>query len=204
MRQAALPFCSLTAIATTGEASPLLLMSTLARHTTNMNKDARASLLFETLGREAAADDFFDRGRVTLSGTLEKHDEPGARARYLARHPASEQFAGFADFSLYRLRVETAYLVAGFGRVRTLKGNAFLLPSDLAEGIAAAEAEILRQDRSLDIEGEPWRLAGCDAEGADFMADGLLRRVTFSRPATSAEELEDRLLERGCGPANRK
>lgn len=197
------PFCSLAAVATAGDASPVLLMSQLARHTANMNKDARASLLFETVGRAAAADDFFDRGRVTLSGMLEKYEEPSAMARYLARHPASRDFAGFADFALYRLRVDSAYLVAGFGRVRTLAGKAFLLPADLASEIAAAEAEILKKGLELVIAGAPWRLVGCDAEGADFLHDALLRRIAFSRPATEAKELEHRLADCGSDAAKR-
>lgn len=196
------PFCSLAAVATTGDASPVLLMSSLARHTAIIAAEPRASLLFEAPGREAAADDFLDRGRVTLSGMLERDETPHARARYLARHPASSEFAGFADFAVYRLRVEAAYFVAGFARVRTIGGEDFLLPAEPAAGIAAAEPDILAEGRELEIGGARWRLVGCDAEGADFLGEGLLRRFAFPHAVADSRELRERLAALAAAPEN--
>ena len=190
------PFCSLVAVATAGDGTPVMLMSTLARHTGNAASDPRASLLFETAGREGAADDFLDRGRITLSGELERWADDHGRARFLARHPASAQFAGFADFSIFRLKVKSAYFVAGFGRVRTLKGEQFLLAQALAGPVAEAEAELLSSPTppTLMLGGEAWRLVGCDCEGADVMREGMLRRVIFPQAVGGGDELR-RALE---------
>ena len=43
------------------------------------------------------------------------------RRRFLARHPKSELYAGFGDFSFWRLNVVSAHLNGGFARAADLK-----------------------------------------------------------------------------------
>jgi hypothetical protein len=43
-------------------------------------------------------------------------DYPGVKARYLARFPQSAMTFGFADFSLWELRLEDIHFVLGFGQ----------------------------------------------------------------------------------------
>jgi putative heme iron utilization protein len=44
------------------------------------------------------------------------------RRRFLARHPKSELYAGFGDFSFWRLDAVSAHLNGGFARAADLKG----------------------------------------------------------------------------------
>jgi hypothetical protein len=46
-----------------------------------------------------------------------------ARDDYLSRHPSAAGYAGFADFGWWRLQIDEAHLVQGFGRIATLKAT---------------------------------------------------------------------------------
>ena len=115
------PFVSLLAVALSDETRPLTLVSSLARHTTNLDADARASLLYE---EPLPGDDrLLTRPRVTLSGTMMKCTQAGARGLFLAAHKDAELYADFSDFALWQLEIEEAYLVAGFGRIHSIPGS---------------------------------------------------------------------------------
>src|SRR5581483_8913478 len=120
------PYCSLVNIATAADGAPLLLISRLAVHTKNILADPRVSLMID----ERKAGDPLEGARVMLMGTAAATDDPQARARYLARQPEAEMFAGFADFSIYRIALKGAHLVAGFGRIVDLKPQDILTQVD--------------------------------------------------------------------------
>src|SRR6202050_1213428 len=110
------PFASLVNVATDGEGAPLILVSRLSTHTANLEVDGRASLLLASAGKG----DPLAHPRRTLLGTfqhLARDDdrEPRVRRRFLARHPKSELYAGFADFSFWRLDAVSPPLNGGFG-----------------------------------------------------------------------------------------
>src|SRR6202790_5418378 len=94
------PFASLVNVATDVDGSPLILVSRLSTHTANLEVDGRASLLLASTGKG----DPLSHARLTLLGTFaqvarESADAPRVRRRFLARHPKSELYVGFADFS---------------------------------------------------------------------------------------------------------
>jgi putative heme iron utilization protein len=112
------PFASYVVTAPAIDLSPLMLLSRLAQHTKNLDRDPRASLLFV---REAApGDETLTASRLTLTGRCTTENHPSAKQRFLDRHPDSARYAEFSDFSLYRFEVESGYLVAGFGRIVAL------------------------------------------------------------------------------------
>jgi putative heme iron utilization protein len=111
------PYCSLVNIATAADSAPLLLLSTLAIHTKNLFADPRASLMID----ERKQGDPLEGARIMLMGTVTPTNDPDVRHRYLSRHPEAEQFAGFKDFSFYRMEIARIHLVAGFGRIVDLK-----------------------------------------------------------------------------------
>ena len=95
-------------------------MSTLSRHTRNLANDPRASLLLA--GRHERGDPL-NHPRVTLSGRVERCAAPRAKVRYLQRNPKAGLYAGFADFALYRLRIEDVHFNGGFGRAAPHAGG---------------------------------------------------------------------------------
>ena len=107
-------FASLVLSACCCDGSPLLLLSDLALHSANIAGDARVTLLYDgTLGRA----DRLTGVRASVLGRAEKWRDDDALGRFLARHPSAAGYAGFGDFALYRVAVERAHVVAGFGAI---------------------------------------------------------------------------------------
>jgi len=95
--------------------SPIFLISGLAEHTKNLERDPRASLLVA----ESGADDPLANGRVTMLGPCARVDGDGGRARaaFLARHPNAAYYADFGDFAFWSLRVTAIRYIGGYGRM---------------------------------------------------------------------------------------
>ena len=119
------PFASFVTTAPDAGGAPLLLLSRLAVHTRNLERDARASLLLVEPEQEAS--DPLARSRLTVSGTMNRAaDQDIARTAFLTRHPQASGYSAFADFAVWRLVPASFYLVAGFGQIAELDPNAVL------------------------------------------------------------------------------
>jgi putative heme iron utilization protein len=111
------PWASFVAYATLPDGSPVLWVSDLAAHGRNLRRDPRASLVVAE--RDGGGDDPLDVARVTLAGAVQPGDDD-ARATYTSAVPGAEHYLGFADFSLWTLRVDHVRWVGGYGRVETV------------------------------------------------------------------------------------
>lgn len=192
------PYASLITLATDPAGTPVFLISKLARHTANLAQDPRASIMVDETGALA---DPLQGARLTFYGRAEPIAEEGIRRRFLARHPEAAFYAGFPDFGFWRLRVEGAHYIGGFGRIFDLDPGDLLLELAGAEGLVEAEPDILahmNEDHADalelyatalgDAEPGPWRMAGIDPEGFDIVLGGEARRIPFvQRVATPAE-----------------
>lgn len=175
------PYASLVAWALSG-ADPVLLLSELAEHTRNLRADPRAALLFA----ESAAPDALARARTTLLGVCEPVPD-GARAdareAFLARHPDATAYEAFADFGFWRLRVESARYVGGFGRMSWIAGEAWARAEP--DPIAPYAPEVLdhmNRDHADAVLAYCRGLAGVDATGATLTA---VDRYGFEIAATT-------------------
>jgi putative heme iron utilization protein len=197
------PFASLVNVATDTDGSPLILISRLSTHTANLEKDSRASVLLSPGGKG----DPLAHPRLTLLGSFaqvpqEAPERPRVHRRFLARHPKSELYAGFADFSFWRLRLLSAHFNGGFARAADLKATDVLTDLADASGLLAAEsalvgeintdhADALRRiaTRQLGARDGKWRLTGVDPEGLDLALGDLILRLPFAERVTTAEKL---------------
>jgi heme iron utilization protein len=189
------PYASLVLVAVDHDATPLLLISQLAEHTRNLAADPRVALLFEeTEGLEEP----LTGPRVTVMGRAEVTTEPRHRDRFLARHPGAAVYAGFKDFAFYRIAVERAHLVAGFGRIHWIDGKDLL--GRLEPALAAREAGIVEHMNSdhadavqlyatvlLRQPAGEWRMTGCDPEGVDLRYGSRTARLEFGQNVTDAD-----------------
>jgi heme iron utilization protein len=203
------PFGSLVNVATDSDGSPLILVSRLSTHTANLEANSRASVLLAVAGKG----DPLAHPRLTVLGRFiqvahDDPDEPRLRRRFLARHPKAELYAGFADFALWRLVMESAHLVAGFGRAADLAAadvmtdisNATELIEAEASAIAHmnedhAEAVQLYATKLLGEETGPWRVTGVDPEGIDLALGDALLRLPFRERVTTARQLREVLAD---------
>jgi putative heme iron utilization protein len=114
------PFASVMPYALDEQGQPLVLISSMAIHTQNLQVDPRASLLVtqpvaNAQGQEPG--DLLAAARLTLLGEarqLAQPDSSNAREIYLARHPRASYWVDFDDFSFWRLDVKDVYFVGGF------------------------------------------------------------------------------------------
>ena len=135
-RSGGFPFASLVTVATDYDGSPLLLMSRLSAHTQNLEQDQRASILLAQRGKG----DPLAHPRLTVMGRAARTDQDHVRRRFLARHPKAQLYAGFADFSFWRLEIASAHLNGGFARAMDLAADQIRTETAGAEELAAAEA----------------------------------------------------------------
>jgi putative heme iron utilization protein len=202
------PFASLVNVATDVDGAPLILVSRLSTHTANLEADGRASLLLAETGKG----DPLAHPRLTVLGTMaqvdrEGADDPRVRRRFLARHPKSELYAGFGDFSFWRLDAVSAHLNGGFARAADLTAAEVL--GDLAgaddliaaeEGAVAhmnedhAEAVRLYATRLLGAADGKWRITGLDPDGLDLALGDATLRLPFAERVTSPEQLRKALV----------
>ena len=118
------PFVSLVTVAATSSTSLVMLLSSLAKHTRNLQSDSRCSLLLVQPGGESGNP--LNGARLSITGHARKiprENDATERAAFLAKHPDAAMYADFGDFSFYRLDIVEAHLVAGFGRIETLKAE---------------------------------------------------------------------------------
>jgi putative heme iron utilization protein len=201
------PYGSLVNVASHADGSPILLISRLALHTRNILVDSRVSLMLD----ERADGDPLEGSRIMLAGRAEEtgSDElPVLRRRYLNAHPSAETFAGFKDFSFFRIRPSGAHLVAGFGRIVDLQPELFL--TDISDAGALLEAEQgaidhmnadhreamnLYATKLLGAEAADWRCTGCDPDGMDMQAGTTTLRLDFPRRIVTPAALRQMLKE---------
>jgi len=197
------PFASLVNVATDSDGAPAILVSRLSTHTANLEADGRAALLLTSSGKG----DPLAHPRLTLIGSfvrLAREDvrEARVRRRFLARHPKSELYAGFGDFSFWRVDAVSAHLNGGFARAADLKAADVLTDTAGAENLLEAEesavmhmnadhAEAVRlyATKLLGAEDGAWRLTGLDPDGLDLARGDATLRLAFAERVTSAEQL---------------
>jgi heme iron utilization protein len=197
------PFASLANVATDVDGALLILISRLSTHTANLEEDGRASVLLAVAGKG----DPLAHPRLTLLGSFaqvsrDEAAEPRIRRRFLAHHPKSQLYAGFADFSFWRLNAISAHLNGGFARAADLPAADVLTDLTGAESLIEAEesaiahinehhAEAVRlyATRLLGADEGNWRLTGLDPEGLDLALGHLALRLPFPQRVVTPHAL---------------
>lgn len=187
--QSGFPLATLTNIATDVDGTPLFLASKLALHTRNIEADPRASILVSSLGK---GDPLANSARLSVVGTAERSDDPRALSRFLARHPKAKLYAGFPDFSLFRLSALGFHPNGGFARAGEIAVADVLLDLAGCEALAEAEegavahmnddhADALRlyATRLLGAAEGRWQATGLDPEGMDLVCGDASARLVF-------------------------
>jgi putative heme iron utilization protein len=189
--ESAWPYASLVLVACDVDATPFLLISQLAEHTQNIAADDRISLLYDGTGQES---DRLSGERVSVLGRAVRDDSSETAARYLARHASAEGYAGFADFAFFRVEVTRAHLVAGFGRIDWIDRQNLLFSGDITGFTGDSETKFLADlndnhpqimrflAENLGLDGDGWRMTGCDPEGCDLRREEDVARIGFPSP----------------------
>jgi heme iron utilization protein len=172
------PYASLATVALDHDLAPILLLSKLSDHTKNLLADGRISLLLDGTDNHPNPQ---TGPRVTLTGHAKPSDDERLKARFLSRHPGAALYAGFADFTIWRMAPERAHFVGGFGRAMWFDTPFGLNPALIAEmpvreAALVEEANITHRDALARL-GEGWRIAAVDVDGIDLAnQDAFIRK----------------------------
>lgn len=188
------PFGSVAPFVLDHTGQPLILISTIAEHTKNIQADARVSLI----AFDPSGDDMQAGARLTLVGDAAAAPKDDAlRARYLRYFPQAESYFDTHDFLFYRIAVKQARYIGGFGKIHWIDGAALQSsPNRLAEQEAAIldhmnadHGQNLRDycRHAHQIEAREARMIGIDSLGFDVTADGRLLRFDFDTPINDAQ-----------------
>lgn len=204
------PFGSLMPYGLDVRGRPILLISTMAVHTQNLEHDPHASLLISQTDSQG---DPLDASRVTLMGEVSKVSEGKtgeARELYLSRYRNASYWVDFDDFFFYRLEIVDIYFVGGFGAMGWVTAEDYYTAN--VDPLADDSQGIIRhmnEDHAgaLLILGK--KFAGIDAEEAAMTSVDRLgfhvrlrsgsevfsRRVGFIREVGNKEQTREVIVE---------
>lgn len=166
------PFVSAIEFVPDADNTPVLLVSRLAEHTKNLERDPRASLLLTAAPGEGG---LLAQARLTILGEARRFDpEPALVARFLRYLPEAERYLGLDDFGFFHLQPARLRLIGGFGSMGWLGSDALTPPVALSLEQEAQMLAALGTDRAWDV-----RMLGLDREGIDVVRDGRRERRHF-------------------------
>lgn len=199
------PYASLALTAVDHDLSPILLISTLAEHSKAIAADPRVCLLFDGTGGLGQP---LTGPRLSVFGRAARSQASELRARFLARHPDARMYADFRDFSFYRIAIERAHFVAGFGRIDGIDGAALRVDPSPWKALVEREADIvahMNEDHAdavglyatklLGLGAGEWRMTGIDSFGCDLRWRGQVARLNFDAPVVDAESARKALVD---------
>ena len=204
------PFGSVMPYGLDDQGRPTFLISSLAMHTRNLQRDPRASLL---VTEDSAREDPLGSARLTLLGSVaEVPDAELATVRedYLQRHPQSEMWMDFGDFGFFRMDITEPYYVGGFGVMGWVTADDYRAAevdplADMARSVIQhmnehhADALVLMARHYGGCAADSVRMTrvdrlGCDLQAALEEGEQPLR-ITFIRQARRANEIRLVLTE---------
>lgn len=194
------PFGSLTPYILDARARPVILISTLAEHTKNMDADSRVSLLAHTANENVQAS-----GRVTVVGNCTPIDDAAAiRARYLRYFPDAAVYFDTHDFFFYRIEPAHIRFIGGFGAIHWINSAEFAVQDHPLPAQEDAIIAHMNTDHSHnlqaycrhfhDLQPASVEMLGIDIDGFDLLADSQRLRIDFSEPVRDAQEARRALV----------
>ncbi len=117
------PYGSLVDVLPLEDGDVAMFLSALAEHRRYLEADPRASVLVAPSIMEPNA---LALPRVTLVGRVERVDDRQSMAGlYIERHPEAQMYIEFPDFAFFRLSVQRARYIAGFGEMGWIDGTEY-------------------------------------------------------------------------------
>jgi putative heme iron utilization protein len=178
----------------------VVLISHLAEHTQNADRDAKSGFLVSPLGR-----DLQEQARVSMIGDIAAIDDEAVSARYLRHFPEADQYLQIGGFRFFRIEPRSLRYIAGFGSIHTIAAENYLAP---AYPIADAESDVIEHmnndhahtllDYCRHIHGKTpasAEMTGIDCDGFDVRADGEVLRFELPTEVKDANEARAELVK---------
>lgn len=196
------PFGSVVPYCLDAEGHPLILISRIAQHTHNLQRDPKCSLLVG----ERGAEDVQAVGRLTLlaeAQPLESAEAIEAAAeRYYRYFPESRNYHRAHDFDFWVLKPVRYRYIGGFGAIHWLDHVALANP--FAGKAEASMIEHMNSDHAKAIahyvalgglpQVVPAQMAGIDSEGMHLRIGQGLYWLPFGQPCNTPTQVREALV----------
>lgn len=194
------PFGSVCPFVPDHAGRPVILISTLAEHTKNIDADPRVSLIVQPY-----VEDQHNAGRVTLVGNaVPLPDKGGLGPRYLRYLPQAEGYFAMHDFFFYRIEPVRIRYIGGFGKIHWIEPANYLAKDS---PLASQEEDVLihmNTDHARNlreycrhvhrVEPASTEMIGIDGDGFDVRADDRVLRFDFPTPIADAQDARRELV----------
>jgi hypothetical protein len=195
------PFGSITPYILDHDARPVILISTLAEHTKNIENDSRVSLLVHEAGDNVQAE-----ARITVLGNCARmQDQEQVKTRYLRYFPNASGYFDTHDFFFYRIAPIMIRYIGGFGEIHWIEAESFTAPENKLAAQEESILEHMNQDHAQNLrdycrhyqgkQAENAEMVGIDCDGFDVRADGELLRFDFETPVLDATQAREALVK---------
>jgi hypothetical protein len=198
------PFGSVVPYCMDSDGQPVILISTIAQHTKNIQENPKVSLIVT----EGEANDVQAAPRLTWLGNANiVSDDENVSIRYYKYFPESRDYHKTHDFNFYRIELVRARYIGGFGIIRWLepkelvRANPFsvqdehAIVSHMNHDHADAMIDYCCYQRIELPDGFQPIMVGVDAAGFHLRVDAHIIRFAFPRPVNSLEEVRQILVE---------
>jgi putative heme iron utilization protein len=197
------PFGSVVPYCLDDQGRPLILISRIAQHTHNLQRDPKCSLLVG----ERDAEDVQAVGRVTVMAEAHKvTDEAAVDAaaqRYYRYFPESKSYHSAHDFDFWILAPVRYRYIGGFGAIHWLDDVALANP--FAGAAETSMVEHMNEDHAkaiahyVELAGlpktEPATLVGIDSEGMHLRVGQGLYWLAFAEPCNTPTHVRQALVQ---------
>lgn len=197
------PFGSVVPYCLDDKGHPLILISRIAQHTHNLQKDPKCSMLVG----EREAEDVQAVGRVTVLAEAEKLTDAAAieaaAARYYRFFPESQSYHSAHDFDFWVLVPVRYRFIGGFGAIHWLDDIA--LPNPFAGAAETSMVEHMNDDHAkaiahyVELSGlpqtQPAQMAGIDSEGMHLRIGQGLYWLPFAQPCNTPTQVREALVQ---------
>ncbi len=198
------PFGSVVPYCLDAEGFPVILISSLAQHTRNIDKNPKVSLTIAQSGM----DDVQTGARLTWVGDAEPTTDTDSIERYYSFFPESRGYHNTHNFSFYRIKHVRSRYIGGFGDIHWLESdlvveqNPFI--GETENGIVThmnadhsdALVKYCKQagiEMGGDKEKHQPEMVGVDPTGFNIRIGRQVERIAFKERAESAVDVR-RLL----------
>ncbi|ROM74740.1 heme iron utilization protein [Pseudomonas brassicacearum] len=196
------PFGSVVPYCLDEQGRPLILISRIAQHTHNLQKDPKCSMLVG----ERGAEDVQAVGRLTYLAEARKLEDgaaiDAAAERYYRYFPDSQNYHKAHDFDFWVLNPVRHRYIGGFGAIHWI--DQITLANPFAGKAEASMIEHMNSDHAkaiahyVELAGlpktEPAQLVGIDSEGMHLRIGQGLHWLAFQGPCNTPTQVREALV----------
>lgn len=196
------PFGSFTTFSTDRDRSIIIYASDLAQHTKNLKNNSKASLTIYNLNKKG---DQQDSQRLTLLGDLKLADnQDDCKKRFSLFLPHSVNYHKMHDFSFYKLEINQARWIGGFGQIAWLKTANWIKHSPKWLEREDSIIDHMNEDHSnsivstlnaqLDIKDPEAKMVALNIDGYYVLTKGEIKFLTFTTCCLNMKQYKDELV----------